>query len=342
MIQPALSLILGNLQYDSHVIDCHVSLGLLPHANHARLTLPASAQVSAGIGEDGALDLALDGDLSRVLSGIIEGIERRLDTISVLLTDAGRELSRTRASATYKAQDAGKVIRALSDEAGIEIGTIDADLPLVHFVAHQNATAAEHIARLAGLSGCLALISAEGDLEVIKRPGGPPDLALLYGREFIRYSAREVQPPRDQLILAGNGPAGDPSEPGAARHSSTPLPENSPTPGPAARYRPSPLLKTPVATVSAGQSRNTARAACIMTLTAHCLLLPQLHPGQVTQVQGLPDGLPEGPWLITGVHHRLHAGTAGATTLHAELADLSGMGLDALLGGALELVGGLL
>ena len=342
MIQPELSLILGNAQYDSHVTACRVVLGLLPHANYAVVTLPAGVEVAAAAGDDGALDAAGDGEMTRVLTGSVARIDRRFHTVTAILADAGRDLARTRAAATYQAQDSGQIISDLAGEAGVDSASVDAALPLVRYAVHQTMTAAEHIAHLAGLSGCLAHVDAEGRLAVVTRPSGQPDLALLYGREFVDYHVREGEPPQDQLVLIGNGPAGNPSEPGAARHTPEPLPASAPAPGTSTRYVPAPFLKTPSAVATSGQARNTTRAAASLSLTARCFLLPHLRPGLVVQVQGLPDGIPAGPWLVTGVQHRVQPLVAGQTIVRAELADLAAFGLDALLAGALDLVGGLL
>ena len=342
MLQPTLSLILGNLQYETHVIACDVTLGLLPHINHATVALPAGVELTAGVGDGATLDVQSDGDMTRVLTGNIGRIERRFHTVEALLVDGGHGLAHTRIAATYEGQDGGNVIRHLARDAGVETGAIDATLPLVNYVAHQNATAAEHVARVAALSGCMAHFGDDGRLQVATRPTGQPDVALRYGRELMHYAAREAPPPAAQLVLTGNGPAGNPAEPGATRHSTTRLPASAPDPSPTARHVPTPLLKLPTAAVSAGQAVNRARAAASRELTASCFLLPQIRPGQVLQVQALPDGLPEGPWLVTRVRHRLHGQRSGQTVIDAELADLAAFGLDALLGAALDFAGGLL
>ncbi len=342
MLQPALSLILGNLQYESHVGGCVATLGLLPQINCVSVTLPSGVEISADVGDDAALSLLSDGEMMLVFTGRIGRIQHRFYTVEVLLVDGGQALAHTRAAATYEGQDSGKVIRSLAREAGVAAGSVEAALPLASYVAHQNATVADHVARLAALSGCIAHVSADGRLHVVTRPAGQPDVALLYGREFVRYAASAVAPPADQLILAGNGPAGNPAEPGALRHSATLLPASAPAPSVTARRVPSPLLKTPSAAVSAGQAINMARAAASRELTAHCFLLPHIRPGRVVQVQGLPAGIPEGPWLVTRIDHRLQGVDAGQSIVHAELADLATFGLDTLLGAALNFAGGLL
>lgn len=342
MLQPALSLILGNLQYESHVDGCLVTLGLLPQVNYVSVSLPVGVKISAEVGDDASLSLLSDGEMTLVFTGKIGRIQHGFHAVEVLLVDSGQALAQVRAAATYEGQDSGKVIRSLARAVGVTVASVEATLPLASYVAHQNATVAEHVARLATLSGCIAHVSANNRLNVVTRPVGLPDVALLYGREFVRYAARTIAAPADQLILVGNGPAGNPAEPGALRHSTTILPASAPTPSVTARRIPAPLLKTPSAAVAAGQSINQARAAGTRSLTAHCFLLPHIRPGQVVQVQGLPAGIPAGSWLVTRIEHRLHGMDAGQSIVHAELADLAAFGLDALLGAALNAVGGLL
>ena len=338
MLKPSVSLILGSLKYDRHVFKASVSLGLLPHVNSVEIRLPGTVEISAAIGDDASLDMLSDGDMMRVLTGKIAAIQKKLHSSQVLLVDTAFELAHTRVSATYTEQDAGAIISNLANDAGIASHTIEADLPLASYVADQNATAAEHIVKLTALSDCIAFISAEGELNVIKRPSGQADNALLYGREFIHYRAIENIPPRDQIVLAGNGPAGNPSELGALRHSSSLLPASASAADIHNRHIPRPFLKTPAAAVSAAQAVNTARAASTMELQADCFLLPQLLPGQVIQVQGLAEKIPQGPWLLTSVSHVLQGSDSGKTKIHAELADLAAFGLGDVLGA----VGGLL
>jgi hypothetical protein len=342
MLKPLLSVILGNFQYDSHVSKTRISLGLLPHVNRVEISLPGKVDIAAVPGDDASLEMLSDGEMTRVLTGTLAAKQSRFHETRLLLVDAAHELAQARPAATYTQQHTGDIIQSLANDIGITSEQIDARLPLASYVAHQNATATEHIARLTALSGCIALISAEGRLNVISRPTGQPDSALLYGREFIHYQVTEKGSPRDQLILAGNGPAGNPSEPGALRHSVKLLPASAPSPDTDNRLIPQPLLKTPSAAVSAAQAINTARAATTFELQADCFLLPQLLPGQVIQVQELPDEIPEGPWLLTSVSHQLQGMDSGKTRIKAELADLNSFGLDSLVGAALGTVGGLL
>ncbi|MCP4992266.1 MAG: hypothetical protein GY934_00560, partial [Gammaproteobacteria bacterium] len=186
--------------------------------------MPDQVGITATAGDEASLDMLSDGEMTRVLTGKIASIEKTLQSSHIVLVDGAYELAQMRTAATYTQQDSGTIIRNLANDAGINIQMINADLPLANYVAHQNATAAEHITQLTALSGCIALFSAEGELRVIKRPSGQADSALLYGREFVNYRAKENASPSNQFILTGNGPAGTPSEPGALRHSNTILP----------------------------------------------------------------------------------------------------------------------
>ena len=67
-----------------------------------------------------------------------------------------------------------------------------------------------------------------------------------------------------------------------------------------------------------------------------CWLLPALRPGELVEVQDLPDGISGGPWLVTHVQHRV--GPMGATTRFDAVSGEGG----GLLAGLLGALGGLL
>ena len=71
-------------------------------------------------------------------------------------------------------------------------------------------------------------------------------------------------------------------------------------------------------------------------LDVRCFLLPKLRPGQVIEIQDLPDGFPCGAFLLTQVEHRLAHGI-GTTRLSAER-----LAAPDLLGALLGAVAGLL
>jgi hypothetical protein len=100
-------------------------------------------------------------------------------------------------------------------------------------------------------------------------------------------------------------------------------------------------LRTPAAASTALRAAEAAAAGAASRLRAHCFLLPALRPGSVVQVQGLPDGVPAGPWLVLRAVHRLTATDGGSTAFEGVAAGTAGTA-GGLLAAAAELAGSLL
>lgn len=330
-LSPAGTLILGNLKYDRHLMDVSVQLSLLPGVNSVRALLPTGVRLDAKPGDEASLELDGGEGSAKILTGKLRSLRRSLAFVEAILSDAGSDLAMLRSRATYHQQKGQDVIRALSGDAGTQLGSVDIDLPLAAYVAHQDRTAAEHVAYLAELGGGIAFVDEEGALNVPLRPGSQADAALKYGREFTAYESRETLPPTTQRFLIGSGPAGSPDAPNALGNSRDRLPGDAPDSGPQALWRAEPLLRTPAAAKTATDAANATAAAAATTLRASCFLLPMLRPGMVIEVQDLPDGPNAGPWLLTHVRHRLRPGFGGQTILEGVTASASSFGIGDLL-----------
>ena len=96
--------------------------------------------------------------------------------MEALAADGSADLAALRPAATYQKQQAGDVISALARDAGADTGAVDVGLRLAAYVAHQERTAGEHAAYLAGLAGCTLVTDADGALALSgaleRRAGG--------------------------------------------------------------------------------------------------------------------------------------------------------------------------
>jgi hypothetical protein len=339
VLAPAVSATFGSLRYDSHVGELVAELGVLPAVNTVDCVLPAAVPVDAAVGVPA--DVTLDGGdgAATILTGQVAAIRRTVDATVVSAVDAGGLLARLRPSATYEAQSVTDIARSLAGDAGASSGRLDPGTRLAFYAAHQGMSAAEHVARLASIGGLLATVNADGELDMIIRPPGPPDLALLFGREFVAYDVTESAPVHAPPVTVGHGPAGFVPAPNGLLASTDPLSGGAPDPGPDAVWLPSPVLRTPAAVTTASQEQAAATTAAATRLRAECWLLPSLRPGQLVEVQGLPERLPAGPWLVTAVTHRVDPIAGGVTRIEATQ---GGAALAGLLGGALGALGGLL
>jgi hypothetical protein len=191
------------------------------------------------------------------------------------------------------------------------------------------------------LGGALARVTSDGELEVIRRPSGQPDKALLYGRELTAYRAARASAPNASRFAIGFGPAGSTSAPDVFKQTRSALPASARAGGPGVLREAVPALRTAKAAADASTALQEAAAAGSERLTAGCFLLPAMRPGQVFDVQSLPGRLEGGPWLVTRITHRLDAVTGGSTRIEAESAQAESL-VGQLAGAALAGVGGLL
>lgn len=337
-LTPAVTVTLGNLRYDAHTFDAVARLALLPGTNTLSVILSSEVEIDASVGDTGSLEMDGGEGAQTIVTGKVCAFHRGLQATRISVADAGADLGRFRPCATYERQNAQDVIRALADEVCVEVGTLDLDLPMAAYVAHQRRTAAEHIVYLTGLAGGVARVGGDGCLQVTPWPTGQPEVALLYGREIIEYEVQEQPGLQVRRTMVGNGPAGNADAPDALRHTADVLPGDAPAPGSDALWTAAPVLRTPSAAVAASQVAEQRAAAGECRVRARCFLMPGLRPGVVIEVQELPEGVSGGPWMLTHVTHRLRPGTGGITVFEGISA---GAGSGSLLEAAVSAVGGL-
>lgn len=324
-LSPSCSITLGDLRYDSHALDLSITLTVLPGVNSMHVDLPSTTTVTCVPGDPAKAELDGGEGKTTVLTGTVRSVARGLLRVRVTVADAGADLCALRAAITSTGQAAADVVGRLADEAGVTLGERALDLPLGAYTTHQGRTAADHVAYLAGLGGAMATVEADNSLALRARPSGPADVALLYGRELLECTVRDA-PVRASRVPIGNGPAGNTSAPDALRFTTGPLPEDAPAPGADARWVAAPVLRTPAASVAAGDAWRAAQAGAGRRLRARGFLMPALRPGMAIEIQELPGAIADGTWLLTRVVHRVRPQDAGTTTIEAEsLAAASGL-----------------
>lgn len=312
-LAPAVALTVGSLRYETHAALLAAELAPLARGGTAAVRLPPAVRFEGAAGDTAVL--ALDGGdgVETVLTGKVDRVRRSVDAIEVTVADAGTALARLRPSTTFERQSGKAIIRKLAADADVTTGAIDLDLDLPAYAAHPARTAAEHVARLAAWGDAFALVDADGRLTVRGRPEGPADSALLFGREIVRIEHQAAAPLNPSRFAIGSGPAGSASAPDALRPSPDPLPDSAAEGGADVLRRPEPSLRTSAATATASTALSAAAARAGSRLVLTAFLLPGIRPGQVIEIQDLPDAIPGGPYLVTRVGHRL--GPAGGSTI---------------------------
>jgi len=339
-LAPALSLTLGSLRYDTHASCASICLALLPRGSSAEVALPSNVRFEASTGDKAVVSLDGGEGTQTVLTGKVHSVRREFEFIRVTVTDAG-DLAGYRPSATLEGQDAQAVVSKLAQDVSMKTGDVDIDLDLALYVAHPGRTAAEHIAKLAELAGGIAYSDGDGSLNAKQKPSGPADSALKYGREVMSYQTRSADALSPRRFAMGFGPAGSGGASDALRPSVDAIPGSAADGGAGVWRVPTPLLRVPSAATTASGALQGMATAQSERVTAHCFLLPALRPGNVIEVQELPQGLSTSSWLVTRVQHSFERGF-GTTRFWGETAAAGSSLLGGLLGAAAGAAGGLL
>ncbi|MEV0644062.1 hypothetical protein AB0I28_02240 [Phytomonospora sp. NPDC050363] len=314
-LAPTAALTIADLRYDAQLASVTVVLGLLPEVNRCRAVLPATVRFEASPGDPASLTLSglgLAGGAAAaiVLTGTVHRVRRDPRWIHLDVTDASGALAAVRPGAGYTATSAADVVVALLGEAAAVPGELRLDLPLAGYVADQSRTAAEHLARLAGLAGCIGTVTGEGPVAVVPPPADA-DTALRHGRELLTYRVADHGPPVARTVPVGSGAA----SPEELRPSPDFLPADAPEPAADVRRVPEAVLRAPTSAGTASDAADAAASRLSRRLYARCVLLPSLRPGTVVEVAEAPDGTLTGPWLLTRVTHRVTAGRPAGTEL---------------------------
>jgi len=334
---PEISVILGNLQYDSHVFAAQVTRAMLPAPNTARLMFPAAVSIEVVPGDNAQLTVTAGDNATVVLTGKVHTIEHRPHHTVVTLTDGTYDLCQYRPSATFEKQNAMTIAQTLAADVQLQVGTVAIDLNLPQYAAHQKRTAAEHIAELARFSDGFALVDGDGKLQVNNWSDGPADAAIKYGRDLMDFSFTQHHP-LGAVALIGNGPSGSADAPNALRHDTGQLPESVAAPGKGVKWQAHPILRTPSAVQTAQSGITRERNQRVGQALLVGLLRPDFVPGMKLEIQGVPAPNVGSTWVLTQVQHELVHGSYAKTTLHAR----EDARAEDLLGSVLGAVGGLL
>ncbi|GIG64554.1 hypothetical protein [Phytomonospora endophytica] len=314
-LAPAAGLTLADLRYDAQLATVSVTLGLLPEVNRCRAVLPASVRFEAVPGDPGEVSLTgleLTGGAAEetVLTGTVHRVRRDSRWIHVDLTDASGALAAARPAAGYTGTTATDVVTALLGEASATPGELRIDLPLAGYVADQARTAAEHLARLAALAGCVGTVAGDGPVSVAP-PAASAETALRHGRDLLTYRVTEHGPPTTRTVPVGAGPA----SPEELRPSPDFLPADAPEAAADVQRHAEPVLRVPSAASTASDAAESSASRRSRRLYARCVLLPSLRPGTVVEIAESPGGVLDGSWLLTRVTHRITAGRPSGTEI---------------------------
>lgn len=328
---PKISVILGNLRYDTHVSALQVSHSLLPAVNTTRILFPATVTINAELNEQAEVTIDTGEGALKVLNGKIQSIEYHPYQTIVTLCDGSYDLSQYHPNETFEKQNSAAIAQSLAADVNLSVDNNDIDLSIPLYAAHQKRTAAEHIANLAKLSDGFALVNGDGKLSIKNWSEGPADVAIKHGRDLIdfNFSKRRSAP---VIAPIGNGPSGSADAPDALRMANSQLPESVPEPGQDIIWQPHLMLRTPsaVQTAQTGLARERNQQSGQAHLVA--LLRPDFTPGMVLEIQDIPAVNVADKWVLIHVTHEIAQNKYARTVIKARESTSAGNLLNSLAG----------
>jgi hypothetical protein len=306
LLQPGYTLTLGSQEWTQQAMCVEVSLGAAPSVGVLRATLPASAPLSASVGDPAKLKLDNGESEADVFAGAVDSIRRGFDCVTVTALDAAGALARFRPALTFEQVTAGTVVRDLCGEVGVDVGDVDDGVSLAFYVADPSRTALEHAARVCGWGGALARVTPDGKFETLVVNATQPELALKFGRDLLCLRQGETGDGVESFVVSGESGAGSTSAPEALRPSTDFFAGSRPDgPGSKSRWRFEPALRTAQAAGTAGAALQRVYTSSRKRGVFESLLRPDMRVGSVFEVQELPEGLAKGPFCASRVRHRL-------------------------------------
>lgn len=307
-------LTLGSARFDVGITHLSVHLNILPGVNQTKITLPAEAALNATSGDDAAVAVDQGNGWQTLFKGKVRGKIVNFQNQQIILADASADLAAYRPATTFQAQEAAAIAKTLASDVGISLQTPPPPFGLPNYVAHDRISAAEHLAKLAKLTGTLATLSATGSLQFVPLNVLVPTSALKFGRDFGQWSTTHTPAPISEWIASGHGPAGIAQAPNAHLQTKASLPNNNHM-GKGVHRLVEPLLKTPLAAQTTQQSLQSHAQLFQIRIHSHGICQPKLRPGDVVQIQDLPGKQHPGEIVVTSLDHRWSSQTGLETHL---------------------------
>ncbi len=188
-----------------------VDMGIAPAVDFAEIVLSGDGQAPSVVGGDtGAIALGYEDEgATAVFTGSIESIRRGAPSaLRLTITNATATLAALRVEQSYEDQAAGAIVEDLAGRAGTSTGHV-ADGPTLSFVVLDGGRSVwEHIAHLARVSGHLARVNADGELDFAPPDAGEAVRTFTWGGDILRLDRTDAPAPFDAVTIAGEGAAG--------------------------------------------------------------------------------------------------------------------------------------
>ncbi len=281
--------------------------GVAPELDGAEITLADDAQAPpVAVGDAGSIALGFEDEgPTTVFTGRIEAIRRDArGSQRITIANGAARLAALRVQQSFENQSAGNVVRELAGKANVTPGNIADGADLAFLVLDDARSAWDHIARLARVSGHMAIMTADDELDFRPPDDGQPVQSFRWGVNVLSLERAQTEPVFQSVTVSGEGAAG--SQGKDAWNWLTKQP-SSVTGQAGSGDRTRSFADRALRTADAVQAAARALAdAAARAAQAGVLLVPgapAVLPASQIQIGSTPRGGMDGTYLVTRVRH---------------------------------------
>lgn len=311
-------LTIGSTVYSSSVHSRLVMLdlqaSLATPVNSCRITLGPPIDLNISLDEPVTVELGYEDDLLLSFTGIVDAVERSIDSVAIDVMGSSRELLAAHFNLFYEESKAGDIVSDIASRLAISTGNVESGNNFPAYAIGDNQTAYDHLKYLARLNGFD--LYTDTDDKLVFAQYNPQEIhSFEYGVNIISLTLNEPVAAITGVEVYGESPSGHGG--GADAYSwltkQQVIGSAGDTTGMPWQLR-EPAFKdldsSGAAATALFDDRKKYKCGWLKTLG-----YPQARLGDGLQVANMPDGDLNDTYRIAGLRHSLNKHSGFITTL---------------------------
>ena len=279
----------------------------------AALTFGGEPDVALKLGDALEIDLGWTGDVWRVFTGAVVGLEPKHPGIAIrAFGDEAKLLHGGQVSQVFENQTFGEIVKAHAREAGVVTGWIE-DGPRVPHAYRHHQSRWDHCKGLAARAGFDLYATEQGKLNFARFARRAGDHVLRMGQDLLALNIRFAQPLPGATVVP-ESPASSAGDDTAAWLVKDPAPHSATEGEEGVLVVSDALLRTREAAKLAARAIVEASKRATMLGDLKLVGRADIGLGQAVELKDIPRADVNGLYAVRSVHHML-GGNAGFLTL---------------------------
>lgn len=274
-------------------------------ADEAVIALGRVPSINPAEGAEVSIELGWDGDVETVFTGTVEAVESGIGGMEIVCLGNEMKMVRARSDRAFVNQNAGQVVKALADDAGVTTDTVEDGIDLPFYMADSSMTFYDHALGLARRCGFDLYTTPEGKLIFASFAVLLADHTYRYGAEILDASI-EQGTPLDSVGVVPESPASSSGADTASWFVKDPSPHQVLAGSGAATLLLSDvLLRTKEAADTAAKAGLSFSQRDAVFGHVELMGSPDLKLGEAVELTSVPDEGVDGLYQVMSVRHRL-------------------------------------